>query len=268
MKFSLRGRCGLVWLAIASALASANLSAHEADGTLRFGTSLGYPPFEYRGAGGQIEGFEIDLGNAICAHLHKRCEWVETEISTMVPAINGRKFDAVLASLEVTEARQKQMLFTDKVYVGSSRMIARAGSALRPDPASLAGKHVGVELGSIEETFAKQRWAPRGVDVVSYNDPETAYSDLMNGRLDSILTTEVQGQLGFLGTARGKGFAFAGGPLRDLALGSGVSAIGVARGNAALAGQLNSALAALHADGTYQRIAAKYFPPSIDIYGR
>lgn len=245
--------------------ASPFLRAETSD-SLRFGTALGYAPFEYRGSDGEMTGFEIDLGNAICDYLKKRCQWVETEISTMIPALKARKFDAILASIGVTETRKKQLLFTDKVHGGRTRMIAKEGSGLLPDGEALAGKRIGVEQGASVENFAKKRWAPLGVTVVSYGNQDLAYNDLIAGRLDGMLTGEVQGQLGFLSSDKGKGYAFAGAQIQDPLLGTGVSAIGVDKGNAALAAEINGALAALRANGTYQNIAAKYFPPSLDIY--
>lgn len=246
--------------------ASPLLSYGASNDTLRFGTALGYAPFEYRGSDGNMTGFEIDLGNAICAQLKKRCEWVETEISTMVPALKARKYDAILASIGVTEARKKLLLFTDKVHGGGTRLIVKENSGLQPDGAQLAGKRIGVEQGSSVENFAKQRWAPQGVTVVSYGNQDLVYNDLVAGRLDGMLTGEVQGLLGFLNTDKGKGFAFSGEKIQDPLIGTGVSAIAVDKANTQLAGELNSAIAALRADGTYQKIAAKYFPPSIDIY--
>ncbi|WP_410014578.1 transporter substrate-binding domain-containing protein [Sodalis sp. C49] len=235
---------------------------------LRFGTALGYAPFEYRGSDGQMTGFEIELGNAICAKLQKKCQWVETEISTMIPALKSRKFDAILASIGVTEARKKQLLFTNKVHVGHSRLIARDDAGFSSDTASLAGKSVGVEQGTNVESFAKKVWAPAGVKVISYSNQDLAYSDLRSGRLDAVLTGEVQGELGFLSTDKGKGYRFAGNAIENPLLGTGESAIAVDKNNQQLADNINQALKELHADGTYQKIARKYFPPSIDIYGQ
>ncbi len=251
---------------LAGALVSMSAFAQES-ATLRFGTALGYAPFEYRGSDGQMTGFEIELGNAICAQLQKHCQWVETEISTMIPALKSRKFDAILASIAITEPRKKQLLFSDKVHGGSSRIVARANAGLTEQVATLSGKSIGVEQGTNDESFAKQKWAPQGVKVVSYSNQDVAISDLIAGRLDGVLTGEVQGQLGFLDTDKGKGFAFAGGAIKDPILGTGDSAIGVDKNNPQLVASINQALKTLRADGTYQKIASKYFPPSIDIYG-
>lgn len=242
------------------------LSHATSSDTLRFGTALGYALFEYRGSDGKMTGFEIDLGNAICTQLKKQCKWVETEISTMVPALKAHKYDAILASIGVTEARKKLLLFTDKVHDGGTRLIAKENSGLSPDGAQLRGKRIGVEQGSSVENFARQRWAPQGVAVVSYGNQDLVYNDLIAGRLDGMLTSEVQGQLGFLDTDKGKGFAFSGQRIQDPLIGTGVSAIAVDKSNTQLASELNSAIAALRANGTYQKITSKYFPPSIDIY--
>jgi ABC-type amino acid transport substrate-binding protein len=56
-------------------------------------------------------------------------------------------------------------------------------------------------------------------------------------------------------------------PIADSLLGRSYSAIAVNQGNQALLDELNSAIAELRADGTYQHIANKYFPPNTDIYG-
>lgn len=246
-------------------------SAQDSEQTLRMGTALGYPPFEYLGPDGKMTGFEIDLGNAICAQLKRRCQWHDTEFSSMVPALKARKFDAFMASVAVTEDRMKQVDFSDKVYSSGTRLLARKGANLiaadvMPSAELLSGKRIGVEQGTINEKFAKQRWAPLGVQVVSYTDQDLVYSDLVNGRLDGAIVAGIQAQLGFLSSEQGAGYELVGTPIVDAMIGRSYSAIAVNRGNQALLADLNRALAALRSDGTYQRIASQYFPASSDIY--
>ncbi|MEK1932874.1 MAG: transporter substrate-binding domain-containing protein [Pararhizobium sp.] len=240
--------------------------AQDAGATLKFGTSLGYPPFEFLGPDGKMAGFDIDLGNAICEYLKRTCVWEEIDFSGMVPALKARKFDAMLASVAMTEDRMKQVDFTDEVYRSGTRMIARTDSGLTLDPETLNGKRIGVEQGSSNEKFAKKRWAPKGVVVVTYANQDMVYSDLVSGRLDGVLVAGVQAQLGFLSTDRSAGYGFIGEAIKDSTVRD-VSAIAVNKGNEGVVSDLNAALAALHANGTYDRIAAKYFPPSLKIYG-
>ncbi|MBI6626700.1 transporter substrate-binding domain-containing protein [Pseudomonas rhodesiae] len=239
---------------------------------LRFGTALGYPPFEYLGSDGKMTGFEIDLGNAICEKLKRVCQWQDIEFSSMTPALKARKFDAFIASVAVTDDRLKQVAFSDKVYSGGTRLLAHKGAKLIPDDAmasgkALAGKRIGVEQGTINEKFAKKRWALEGVEVVSYRDQDLVYNDLMTGRLDGAIVAGIQAQIGFLSSDKGVDYEFAGKPIEDSLIGRSYSAIAVNQGNQALLDNLNRAIAELHADGTYQRITDKYFPPNTDIYG-
>ncbi|WP_155517950.1 ABC transporter substrate-binding protein, partial [Acinetobacter pittii] len=68
-----------------------------------------------------------------------------------------------------------------------TRMVAKKGSPLLPTPTSLKGKRVGVQQGTIQETYAKTYWAPKGVSVVPYPTQDLIYQDMMSGRLDATL---------------------------------------------------------------------------------
>mgnify|MGYP001342055832 CR=1 FL=1 len=232
--------------------------------TLRFGVDPTFAPFESKSPENELQGFDIDLGTAICAQLKVKCIWVETSFDSIIPALKAGKFDAILSAMSMNEARAKQIAFSDKLYLSPSRLIAKDQSALQPSAESLAGKTVGVAQGTTQEAYAKAKWAPKGVNVVSYANQELIYPELLNGRIDATFTDAVVGDMGFLKTAQGKGYAFAGEPVRDTAfLGEGVG-IGLEKDNKQLIEAINSALRAMHENGTYDAIQKKYF--SFDIY--
>lgn len=113
--------------------------------------------------------------------------------------------------------------------------------------------------GTIQEAYAKAKWTAAGVDVVSYQTQDQVYADLAAGRLDAAFQDSEAASKGFLKRAQGAGFAFAGPAVADeKLLGSGVG-YGVRKGDKALKSALDAALDALKADGTIDRIAAKYF---------
>lgn len=241
-------------------------AAQEPAKPLKFGTALGYPPFEYLDETGKMAGFDIEIGNAICEQLKRECEWINIDFSAMVPALKARKFDAMLASVAVTEDRKKQLDFTAEVYRGGARLVARKSSGITMDLATLKGKRIGVEQGTTEERFVKARWVPAGVELVPYATQDSVYADLGAGRLDGACIAAIQAQLGFLNEARGADFAFVSDDIKDPLVGDGVTAIAVDKGNTEILKTLNTALAAIHADGTFDRIAAKYFPSSLKVY--
>src|ERR1700733_10138633 len=167
-------------LALACALASVSALAADA-GTLRFGLEAQYPPFESKGPNGELQGLDVDIGKAVCATAHMTCKWVETSFDGLIPALQGRKFDAINSAMNATEQRRQAIDFTTVVYRVPTQLIAKHDSGLLPTIASLKGKRVGVLQASIQETFAKAHWESAGVIVVPYQDQNQAYTDLTAG---------------------------------------------------------------------------------------
>ncbi|CAM2166385.1 lysine/arginine/ornithine ABC transporter periplasmic binding protein [Paraburkholderia sacchari] len=234
--------------------------------TIRFGVDASYPPYESKAPDGQLVGFDIDLGNEICQHLHAKCVWVEQDFDSMIPALKARKFDAILSTMSKTAAREQQIAFSTKVAHSPDRMVARKGATILPTPEGVKGKRIGVEQGSIQETYARVHWEPAGATIVPYQNQDLVYADLISGRLDASVQDQVHANLGFLNTPRGKDFAFVGTTLDDLKILGNGTAIGMRKDDADLREKIDQALADMHKDGTYDKVARKYF--DFDIYGK
>ncbi|MXN78232.1 transporter substrate-binding domain-containing protein [Burkholderia sp. 4701] len=234
--------------------------------TVRFGVDASYPPFESKGPDGKVVGFDVDLGNEICARLKAKCVWIENDFDGMIPALKARKFDGVLSSMSMTPARQEQIAFSAKLFNTPTRLVAKKGSSLMPDAKSVKGHRIGVEQGTIQETYAKTYWAPAGATVVPYQNQDQVYADLIAGRLDGALQDAVQADIGFLKTPRGKDFQFAGSDIDDpKTLGNGAG-IGLRKEDADLKAKIDKAIGDMRKDGTYDKIAKKYF--DFDVYGK
>jgi len=254
-------------LALSLAILAIATSAYAKDwSTVRFGVDASYPPFESKSADGKLVGFDVDLGNEICKRMNAKCVWVESEFDGMIPALKARKFDGVLSSMSMTPQREAQIAFSEKLFHTPTRLVAKKGSNLQPTADSLKGKTVGVEQGSIQETYAKLIWAPKGVTIMPYADQDQVYADLISGRLDASLQDAVQADQGFLKTPRGAGFQFTGGDMSDPkgTLGTG-AAIGLRKEDADLKAKIDKAIADMIHDGTYKKIESKYF--AFDVYG-
>lgn len=234
--------------------------------TIRFGVDTSYPPFEAKSARGELIGFDIDLGNAICAKLNAKCMWVENSFDGMIPALEARKFDAINSSMTKSEQRSKAIDFSNKLYSPVEALVVKGGSPLAPTAESLHGKRVGVQQGSTQEAYARKHWGSKGVEVVPYQTQDQVWNDLVTGRIDAALAFAPQAEGGFLKTPQGRDYGFARGPAikDDSIFGPGVS-IGVRKGDKALLDAINSAIDSIRKDGTYEKISKKYF--SFDIYG-
>ncbi|ACC76445.1 ABC transporter substrate-binding protein [Paraburkholderia caribensis] len=231
---------------------------------IRFGVDPTYPPFESKDASGKLAGFEIDIGNEVCARLRAKCVWVENDFDGMIPALKARKFDAVLSGMSITAQRASQIAFTNKLWNSSLRLVARKDSGLLPTAESLKSKTIGVQQGTVGETYAKQHWASSNVTVVPYQNQDQVYADLTVGRLDALLIGDVQAQMGFLQTPRGAGYAFVGDRVVDPTSDKG-AAIGLRKEDTDLREKINQAISDMRKDGTYDRIDKKYF--KFDVYG-
>jgi lysine/arginine/ornithine transport system substrate-binding protein len=238
--------------------ATLGASAAFAAGTLHYGLEAQYPPFESKSASGELQGLDIDIGNAVCAELKMKCEWTESSFDGIIPALQARKFDVINSAMNVTAKRREVIDFTNIIYKVPTQLVAKAGIGLMPTPESLKGKNIGVLQGSTQETYAKARWANNGVTVTTYQDQNQIYTDLQSGRIDGTLVLAAAGQSGFLSKPDGAGFGFAGGPVDDDAiLGSGI-AFGIRKDDVALKERLNKAIAKLQSSGAIKSLAKKY----------
>jgi lysine/arginine/ornithine transport system substrate-binding protein len=233
--------------------------------TIRFGVDASYAPFESKGPDGKLVGFDIDLGNAICAKLKAKCVWVENDFDGMIPALKAKKFDGILSSMSMTPQREEQVAFSSKLFNTPTRLVAKKGSGILPTPDGLKGKTVGVEQGTIQETYAKTYWAPKGVTVTPYQNQDQVYADLLSGRLDAGLQDAVQADIGFLKTPRGEGYEFVGKDLVDPAILGNGAGIGMRKEDTDLKAQIDKAIAEIIKDGTYKKLEKKYF--TFDVYG-
>jgi lysine/arginine/ornithine transport system substrate-binding protein len=247
-------------------LATVSIGAHAKDWTtIRFGVDASYPPFESKGSDGKLVGFDIDLGNEICNRLKAKCVWVENDFDGMIPALKAKKFDGVLSSMSMTPQRAEQVAFSSKLFNTPTRLVAKKGSNIQPTPESLAGKSVGVEQGTIQETYAKTYWEPKGAKVVAYQNQDQVYADLISGRLDATLQDAVQADIGFLKTPRGAGFQFVGKDLEDKKILGEGAGIGMRKEDTDLKTKVDKAIADIIKDGTYKKLEKKYF--DFDVYG-
>jgi histidine transport system substrate-binding protein len=230
---------------------------------LRFGVNPSYPPFESTTADGGVQGFGVDLGNAICAELKLTCVWVSNDFDGLIPGLKAGKFDAIESSMTVTDARKKQIDFTDRLYAGPTAIVTRKDSALLPTAESLRGKTIGYMQGTIQETYAKAKLAPGGVKLRAYQNQDQVYADLVFGRLDASIQDKLQAQMSFLTSPQGADFKNSEGisdPLVPAEI-----AIGVRKDNEELKGMLNAAIKALHDKGIYAQIQQKHFG-DLDLY--
>ncbi len=229
--------------------------------TIKLGTEGAYKPFNYIDASGKVQGFDIEIGNALCAKMNAKCEWVTQDWDGIIPALLVKKFDAIIASMSITEERKKSVDFTERYYFTPAQFIAKKGVTFTATPEGLKGKTVGVQRATIHENYLEQKL--KGVVTVKhYDTQENANLDLAAGRLDAVLADSTV-LLDFLNSPEGKDFANLGAPIVDPSIFGVGAGIAVRKGDNDLREAFNRALKEITDDGTYKKINDKYFPFSI-----
>ncbi|EOV0608317.1 histidine ABC transporter substrate-binding protein HisJ [Cronobacter sakazakii] len=232
---------------------------------LRIGTDPTYAPFESKNAQGELVGFDIDLAKELCKRIQTQCSFTEQPLDALIPSLKAKKIDTIMSSLSITEKRQQEIAFTDKLYAADSRLVVAKGSPIQPTLESLKGKRVGVLQGTTQETYGNEHWAPKGVEIVSYQGQDNIYSDLTAGRIDAAFQDEVAASEGFLKQPVGKGYQFGGPSIKDEKLFGVGTGMGIRKEDNELREALNKAFADMRADGTYEKLAKKYF--DFNVYG-
>ncbi|WP_296260139.1 MULTISPECIES: ABC transporter substrate-binding protein [unclassified Pseudomonas] len=247
-----------ILLAAAATLVMA--STAFADETLKMGIEGAYPPFNNKDASGQVVGFDVEIGNALCAKMKVTCEVVTSDWDGIIPALNAQKFDFIISSMSITEERQQAVDFTNPYYSNKLQFIAPKSTNLTGDAAAikqaLNGKTIGAQRATLSGTWLEDNWGD-DVTLKLYDSQENAFLDLTSGRVDALLGDKYAAYE-WLKSDAGQNFEFKGEPL------FGDDKIGIAvRKDDPLREKLNTALKEIIEDGTYKKINDKYFPFSI-----
>lgn len=148
---------------------------------IRIGGNAEYKPYEYLD-GNKVTGFSIDVVFKIFENLGYKIEYTNMSFEGLIPALETGKVD-VLTGLTPTDERKKFVDFSEKYYVGRQIAIANKSNPIEKVE-DLKNKKIGVQLGTLQETLAKQI---EGADVILYNSFTGAIMDLNSQKIDAII---------------------------------------------------------------------------------
>ncbi|MGH6808234.1 MAG: transporter substrate-binding domain-containing protein, partial [Ensifer adhaerens] len=168
--------------AIMLAVMATATSASAAD-KIKIGTEGAYPPFNFVDSAGKIDGFDVDIGLALCERMKADCEVVAQDWDGIIPGLLAKKYDLIIASMFITEERKKQVAFTNPYYLAAMTHVAPKGAGITAfTNEALKGKVIGAQSGTTQADFIAATYPD--AEIKLYPTQDEANLDMVNGRLD------------------------------------------------------------------------------------
>jgi octopine/nopaline transport system substrate-binding protein len=262
---------------LGSALALSGASAQQR--TVKIATEGAYAPWNMTAAGGKLEGFEIDLANELCTRMKATCEIVAQDWDGIIPSLQAKKYDAIMAGMSVTDERLKVINFSNPYANDPNGLLvpknsdlakmqgtgqrfslntqeADAVKAIEAMKPLLKGKTIGVQGATTHANFA-EKYFKGTVELREYKSTEAHDLDLSAGRIDGVLADSATLR-GTLEKPEFKDFVLVGPGFTGGVLGRGVG-VGLRKDDAELKKAFDDAITAAIADGTVKKISEKWF---------
>lgn len=228
------------------------------DGVFRIGIDPSFPPFESDDGKGNLSGLDIALADEMAHDWSSaivtntiRVQYVYTGFDGLYDALKAGQFDAILSALPYNPQKTEDVYFSHSYFDGGPLIVVRAEDAKTKSWYDLAGKRVGVELGSSGDAFAR-KWQRRlKYDLREFNTPVDALRALRGGALDAVFTDAITFD-DFSKTDAG--LRTVGDPLSNE-----LYVLAVRKDTPTLLGQINAVIDAMKRDGRMERLQKEWF---------
>ena len=233
-------------LILSTALAALAAGAAFADGhamTVRMGTEGAYAPYNFINDAGEVDGFERELGDELCARAELTCEWVTNEWDSIIPNLVSGNYDTIIAGMSITEERSKVIDFTENyTQPDPSAYLALEGADIDPASAVIAAQAATIQAAHVAEI---------GATLLEFATPEETIAAVRDGEADAVLADRA-----FLEpvAAEDAELALTG---ENVMLGGGVG-MGIRKSDSDLRDKFTAAIQSMKADGSLNALIAKW----------
>ncbi len=231
-------------LLIATALVALTAGASMAQ-TVRMGTEGAYPPYNFINDKGEVDGFERELGDTLCAKAVLTCEWVTNDWDSIIPNLQSGNYDTIIAGMSITDERDKVIDFTQNYYPPA----ASAYMAPTADAKIGEGAVVAAQIGTIQASHV----AESGATLLEFATPDESVAAVKNGEADAVFADKDY----LTPIAAESGGALVMLP-NDVQLGGGIG-IGLRESDTELKAKFDAAIQSMKDDGSLNLMIKKWF---------
>ncbi len=218
--------------------------------SISFAGSGGYPPFNFITDDGDVQGFDVDVAGEIATRPDKELEYKTTSWDGIFEGLRAGRYDGILGSMGITAEREEVVDFSTPYYYSGPQLIVKKESGIEGVSDLNSDSTIGLVTGTTFEEDANKL----GVQVKLYEDDNQTLMELLNGRVDGVLTDRIVGLNAIAKLSRGDELTLVGSVLRTETMG-----IAFQDNDDELRESVNAILEDMRADGSLKRISAKWF---------
>jgi polar amino acid transport system substrate-binding protein len=160
-------------------------------GVIKVGTDASYAPNEFlAGDGKTVQGFEVDLFNAVAAKLGVKAEFQPADFSSIITGVQGGKYNVGVSSFTINDERKKQVNMVSYFSAGTQWGTAQ-GNPKGIDPDNPCGKTVAVQTGTVQETddlpARQKKCGADKIKILSFKGQDQVTNAVVTGKADAML---------------------------------------------------------------------------------
>lgn len=219
---------------------------------IRIATEGTYKPFSLTKADGSLSGFDVELMHALCEEMKAKCEIKPQDWDGLLPGLIAKKYDAVVDAISITEERKAQVDFSEPYFTNTLVFVTKKGSPINPeDAAQIESNKVAAQRSTLSTQWMEETHPKAKLNL--YENLDQAFIDLAAGRSTLMISDKAPAYY-WLNTPEGQGFEVKG---KEIDVNDKM-AIALQK-DSPLREDINKALAAVKANGTYDKIYQQYF---------
>lgn len=165
----------------------AAIDAIKKKGKLVVGTATGYYPFEMADKNGKLVGFDIDVANALGKELGVEIEFQNYAFSGLIPALQAKKVDLVIAGMTITEKRKEVVDFSESYFKSGQAMLVskKYPNAKKWEDLDKKGNVIAVSMGTTADQTASKMF--KNAEVKKFEGSALAGLEVLNGKATAVI---------------------------------------------------------------------------------